>query len=162
MVRTLNLRFWVLFLLGFLLISNNSYAQSYNSENKELAAFLTRMYKSEPFEGVRVVTDYEHSYLLSVLTLDLSKYPTQSAANRVAGVKAMSEASRFFNGSTISSDLIIRMTERSDGSSDNEIIENIHEYSLGYIKQLQQLTNFPDGKGRQVFIYYKQLDEKGK
>ena len=29
-------------------------AQGFNAERKELSDFLTRMYKSEPFEGVRV------------------------------------------------------------------------------------------------------------
>ena len=119
-------------------------AQSFNTENKELASFLTRMYKSEPFEGVRVVTDYENSYLLSVITLVPSKYPSQSALNRVASVKAMSEASRYFNGSNITSDMIITMTEKSNGEADTVIIENIRERSNGYVKQLQQLTNFPD------------------
>ena len=159
MVGKFKLYYLVFIIVGFLLLGRiPSYSQSYNSENKELASFLTRMYKSEPFEGVRVVTDYNHSYLLSVLTLDLSKYPTQSASNRVASIKAMSEANRFFNGSNISTDIIIKITEKSDGSSDNEIIEKIYEYSQGYIKQLQQLTNFPDGKGRQVFIYFKELE----
>ena len=137
----------------------SSFAQGFNAEKKELSDFLTRMYKSEPFEGVRVVTDYDHTYLLSVLTLDKSKYPSPSALNRVASVKAMSEASRYFNGSSISSDLIIHMTEKADGTSDSQIIEHIHERSVGYIKQLEQLTNFSWDDGRQVFIYFKQLDQ---
>lgn len=149
-----------LVLLGMLITSVFCPAQSYNSEQKQLASFLTRMYKSEPFEGVRVVTDYNNTYLLSVISLDPQKYQNQSVLNRVASVKAMSEASRFFNGSLISSDLVIRMTEKPNGEQENVIIENINERSLGYVKQLQQLTNFPDGHGKQVFIYYKQLEDK--
>ena len=158
MVKIVNhtARLAVLFALVF--ISSMAYSQSFNTENKELASFLTRMYKSEPFEGVRVVTDYDNSYLLSVITLDPSKYPNQSALNRVASVKAMSEASRYFNGSSISSDIIIKMTEKSNGEAESSIIENIRERSNGYVKLLQQLTNFPDDKGRQVFIYYKRLE----
>ena len=148
----------IVFIAALSLISGVASAQSFNTENKELASFLTRMYKSEPFEGVRVVTDYDNTYLLSVITLDPAKYPSQSALNRVASVKAMSEASRYFNGSSISSDMIITMTEKSNGEADTMIIENIRERSNGYVKQLQQLTNFPDGNGRQVFIYYKQLE----
>lgn len=161
MVNRVN-RVILFFVFAIALIPDASFAQSFNSENKELASFLTRMYKSEPFEGVRVVTDYENSYLLSVITLDASKYPSQSALNRVASVKAMSEASRYFNGSNISSDMIITMTEKTNGEADTKIIENIRERSNGYVKQLQQLTNFPDDGGRQVFIYYKKLEDSGK
>ena len=133
-------------------------AQGFNVERKELSDFLTRMYKSEPFEGVRVVTDYENTYLLSVISLDRSKYPNESALNRVASVKAMSEASRYFNGSNITSEMIIRTKEAPDGSSDTWIMEDIREHSIGYIKQLEQLTNFPAASGRQVFIFFKQLN----
>lgn len=80
--------------------------------------------------------------------------------NRVASVKAMSQASRFFNGSNITSELIIRTSEKSDGSGDTDVIEKIKEHSVGYVKALEQLTNFPDKTGRQVFIFYKKIDDK--
>ena len=118
------------------------------------------MYNNAPFEGVRVVEDYETYYLLSVLTLDKTKYSNESIMNRVASVKAMSQASRFFNGSNITSELIIRTSEKSDGSGDTDVIEKIKEHSVGYVKALEQLTNFPDKTGRQVFIFYKKIDDK--
>ena len=40
------------------------YAQSYNQEKVALTNFLVRMYKTEPFEGVKVVSDYDNNYLL--------------------------------------------------------------------------------------------------
>lgn len=134
-------------------------AQSYNAERTALTNFLVRMYNNAPFEGVKVVDDYDNAYLLSVLSLDKSKYPNESAMNRVASVKAMSQASRFFNGSNITSEMIIRTSEKSDGSGDTEIIENIKENSVGYVKQLEMLTNFPAKQdGWQVFMYFKKLD----
>ena len=142
----------------YLITLCNVNAQSYNMERTALANFLVRMYNSAPFEGVRVVEDYENSYLISVLILDSKKYPDESTMNRVASVKAMSQASRFFNGSNITSDLIIRTTDKSDGSTDTEIIENIKENSIGYVKQLEQLTNFIGKDSCKVFIYYKQLE----
>ena len=117
------------------------------------------MYNNEPFEGVRVVSDYDNAYLLSVITLDKAKYPSESALNRVASVKAMSEASRYFNGSSISSDMIIHTRESKEGESDVWIVENIREHSYGYVKQLEQLTTFPSTSGRQVFIYHKRLEQ---
>ena len=115
----------MLCLAGLLVLGIGSMsAQGYDEEKQAMTNFIVRMYKNAPFEGVKVFTDYENSYLLSILSLDQGKYPNASAMNRVAGVKAMSQASRYFNGSDITSDLIIHSVERADGTGDSEIIEN--------------------------------------
>ena len=133
------------------------YAQSYNSERVSFTNFLVRMYNNAPFEGVRIVDDYDNTFLISVLALDKAKYKTDAVMNRVASVKAMANASRYFNGSNITSDVIIRSTEKTDGRSDTEIIENIREHSVGYVKALEQLTNFTREDGMQVFIFIKKV-----
>ncbi|MDE6543916.1 MAG: hypothetical protein K2K76_08115 [Muribaculaceae bacterium] len=133
-------------------------AQNYNQEKTALANFLVRMYENAPFDGVKAVEDYDNAYLMSVVKLDKGKYKTESALNRVASVKAMSQASRFFNGSNVTDEMIIRTTEKSDGTSDTEIIENIREHSVGYVKQLEHLTNFPAKDGQQVFIFLTKLE----
>ena len=135
-------------------ISISTMAQGYNTEKTALTNFLVRMYENAPFEGVRAVDDYEQQYLISVLTLEKAKYTNESMMFRVAGVKAMSQASRFFNGSSITSDLIIRTTEKSDGTGDTEMIETINEKSVGFVKSLELLTNFEIENGRMVFIYF--------
>ena len=135
-------------------VSISTMAQGYNTEKTSLTNFLVRMYENAPFEGVRAVDDYNQQYLISVLTLEKAKYPNERAMFRVAGVKAMSQASRFFNGSSITSDLIIRTTEKSDGTDDTEMIETINEKSVGFVKSLELLTNFDIENGRMVFIYF--------
>lgn len=100
-------------------------AQNYNQDKTALANFLIRMYEDAPFEGVKAVEDYDHAYLMSIVKLDRAKYKNDSALNCVASVKSMSQASRFFNGSNITEDLIIRTTEKANGMTDTEIIENI-------------------------------------
>lgn len=148
-----------LFLLGLFSLSLvSSSAQSYDEEKTAMTNFIVRMYRHAPFEGVKVFTDYEHTYLLSVLTLDKSNYPNDSAMNRVASVKAMSQASRYFNGSDITTDLIVHSTERTDGSADTEIIETIRERSVGYVKALEFLTSLDGQDGRTVFIYSKEIN----
>ena len=151
LLRSMKQRFlWILLLMcGGIL----AHSQNYNQERTALANFLVRMYENAPFDGVKAVEDYENAYLMSVVILDKSKYKSESTLNRVASVKAMSQASRFFNGSNITDDMVIRTTEKSDGTSDTEIIENIRENSVGYVRQLEQLTNFVAPDGRQVFIF---------
>lgn len=146
--------------LFHLLIVLCAYSQSYNQEKTALTNFLVRMYENAPFDGVKAVEDYDNAYLMSVVKLDKAKYKTESALNRVAQVKAMSQASRFFNGSDITDDMIIRTTEKGDGTSDAEIIENIREHSAGYVKQLEHLTNFSASDGQQVFIFITPLKQE--
>lgn len=136
-----------------MLLALSTNAQSYNSDRVSFTNFLIRMYNNAPFEGVRAVNDYDDAFLISVLALDKEKYKTEAVLNRVASVKAMANASRYFNGSNITQDMIIHTTEKSDGTSDTNIIENIRENSAGYVKALEQLTNFRRKDGLHVFIF---------
>ena len=129
-------------------------AQSYNTEHTALVRFLTRMYNSAPFEGVKAVNDYDNNYLISVVVLDPAKYGgNESTMSRVASVKAMSQASRFFSGSKITADLVIKTTEDSEGESFTEMIETINENSIGFVKALEELTNFDNEESRKVYIF---------
>ena len=136
-----------------MLLALSTNALSYNSDRVAFTNFLIRMYNNAPFEGVRAVNDYDDAFLISVLALDKEKYKTETVLNRVATVKAMANASRYFNGSNITQDMIIHTTEKSDGTSDTNIIENIRENSAGYVKALEQLTNFRRKDGLHVFIF---------
>lgn len=142
---------------GLFFVTLGANAQGYNSNRIAFTNFLVRMYNAAPFEGVRAVEDYDRAYLISVLTLDKTKYKTEAALNRIASVKAMAQASRYFSGSDITQEMIIHITE-SDGISDVKIIESIQENSVGYVRALEQLTNFTRNDGMQVFIFAVKLD----
>ena len=144
----------IIFVILFAIISLGIDAQGYSGDKVAFINFLVRMYNNAPFDGVRAVNDYDNAYLISVLALDPSKYQNnESVINRVASVKAMAQASRFLNGSNITQDMIIHTTEKNNGTSDTEIIENIHENSVGYVKAMEQLTNFKRSDGKLVFIF---------
>jgi hypothetical protein len=125
------------------------------------------MYNSTPFEGVKVIEGYDENYFISVISLEKEKYTNQSIMNRVAQVKAQSQANTFFNGSTILLDLIIKTTEEKEKDSSSttktsiETIESIRVNSIGFVKAMELLTNFDNEDGnRMVFIYYKELEKK--
>ncbi len=150
---SINYKYALVFYLT-LLFSFNAVAQSYSTERVAWVNYLTRMYKSAPFEGVRVIDDYDTQYLISVIAIDPARYSDEAIMNRVASVKAMSQASRFFNGARITSDLIIRTNEKSDGSYDTVIIETINEKSNGFIKALEHMTSFSlDDTKKKIFIF---------
>ena len=144
-----------------LLISNSIISQNFNGDKIAFTNFLKRIYNNTPFEGVKVIDDYDHQYFISVLSLEKGKYPNDSMMNRVAQVKGQSQANIFFNGSTISSDLVIKTTENKSTDKPStavETIESIKENAMGFVKSMELLTNFdnPDGK-RMVFIFYKEM-----
>ena len=144
--------------LLLILIPTAFYSQSFNADKTALTNFLIRMYKHAPFD-VKVVNDYNDNYLVSAIVLDPAKYDgNESTMLRVASVKAMSQASRYFNGSQISMDLIITTTEQSDGEVNTEVIEKIKENSIGYVNQLEHLSNFDNDSGQKVFLYVKQRE----
>ena len=149
-------------IIFLLFIAFSSYSQSINEDKTALTNFIKRMYNAAPFEGVKVIDDYDHQYFISVLSLEKAKYTNEAMMNRVAQVKGQSQANIFFNGSTISSDLVIKTTENKStdkpATSAVETIESIKENAMGFVKSMELLTNFdnPDGK-RMVFIFYKEM-----
>lgn len=153
----------VLLIVLVTVVYSSSFAQDYNAERTTLANFLKRMYNSSPFTGVKVVEDYDHNYILSVVLLEKAKYPGSSIMNRVAQVKAQSQTSTFLNGSHIEMDFVVTTTEkRSENANDItvESIEKIKERGLGFVNGLELLSNFDSEQedGMMVFMYYKKIE----
>ena len=144
--------FLVLFLFA------NSHAQSFNEDKTAFSNFLKRMYTAKTFEGVKIVDDYNHQYLISVISLEKAKYTNESTMNRVAQVKAQSQASTFLNGATITMDMVITTKESKDSANNVktivETVEQIKQNSVGFSQGLELLSVFPNGDDkRMVFIY---------
>lgn len=152
----------ILFFILTLLFSSNLAAQSINEEKVSLSNFVKRMYFSKPFEGVKIIEDYDHQYLLSVISLDKAKYTNESIMNRVAQVKAQSQASTFLNGATISMDMLITTRESKDTMNNTksivETVELIKQNSVGFTQGLELLSNFDNTDNlKMVFIYSREL-----
>jgi hypothetical protein len=151
----------LILILYTLIISITANAQSFNEDKTAFSNFLKRMYISTPFEGVKVVDDYNHQYLVSVISLDKAKYSNPSIMDRVAQVKAQSQANTFLNGASISMEMVIKTTEQSTKGVSNtlvETIESIKQNSTGFTQGLELLTNFENSDSkRMVFIYTREL-----
>ena len=148
-----------------LFITLSSFSQSFNEDKTAFSNFIKRMYTAKPFEGVKIVDDYDHKYLISVISLDKAKYTSESIMNRVAQVKAQSQASTFLNGATISMDMVITTKESKDSSNNVktivETVELIKQNSVGFSQDLELLTNFDNTDNlRMVFIYIRELKKQ--
>lgn len=148
----------ILFIFPFL-----SYSQSFNEDKTAFSNFIKRMYLSSSFEGIKIVDDYDHQYLVSVISLEKSKYTNESIMNRVAQVKAQSQASTFLNGANISMDIIITTKETKDSSKKNlstitETVESIKQNAVGFSKGLEFLINFESNdKQKMIFVYIRDM-----
>lgn len=155
----------ILLLFLVLLTSLKSNGQGFNNEKVSLTNFINRMYVSKPFEGVKIVDDYDHHYLVSVISLEKAKYTSESILNRVAQVKAQSQASTFLNGAAISMDMVITTKESKDSTNNIttivETVEQIKQNSVGFSNGLELLMNFDNTNGlRIVFIYIRELKKE--
>ena len=153
------------FLLIVIILPFISHAQSFNEDKTAFSNFLKRMYTATPFEGVKIVDDYDHQYLISVISLEKAKYTSESTMNRVAQVKAQSQASTFLNGATISMDMVITTKETKDSTNNVktivETVEQIKQNSVGFSQGLELLTNFDNSDSlRMVFIYIRELKKE--
>ena len=144
----------VIFFLSSFISSN---AQSFNEDKTAFANFIKSMHTAAPFDGVKIVEDYDKKYLISVVALDKSKYPTASTLNRVAQVKSQAQVNRFINGSSVSSDIVIRTTERKQKDSTQvtvETLETIKEQASGFIQGMELLTVFDTSDGKSaVYVF---------
>ena len=153
----------LLLTLAFTVTAN---AQSFNEDKTTFSNFIKRMYTSTPFEGVKIMDDYEHQYLISVISLEKAKYNDPSIMNRIAQVKAQSQANTFLNGATISMDMVIKTNEKTTSNSNStlvETIESIKQNSTGFTQGLELLTNFDNADSKRlVFIYMREIIKEKK
>lgn len=161
MNNILQIKFVCAVLLSFF-TSLSSFAQGYDEDRINLAMFIERMYNNEPFDGCRIVDDYDNSYMLAVVTLDKAKYQNKMAMNRVAEVKSQRIAGEFFNGTHSYTEIVIRTpkSEEKGGSPTmTETIEVIKVNSTGYVRQMQLLTSFDGEDNTKVYVYFKKIDK---
>jgi len=154
-----------LLLILTLAFNINANSQSFNEDKTAFSNFLKRMYTASPFEGVKIVDDYDHQYLVSVISLEKAKYTNESIMNRVAQVKAQSQASTFLNGATITMEMVISTKETKDSTGKlvtiTETVEKIKQNSVGFSQGLELLTNFDNTDNlRKVFIYIRELKKE--
>jgi len=151
-------KFWISFIL-FIVSLGNIHAQSYDQERVALRNFLVRMYQAEPFEGVKIVSDYENNYLLSVVLVKNSA--SESATNRIAQVKSQRQVSQYLGGLVqISSEIIIRTTEKvKEEKTIEEVTDIIRENSIGYTKAMEVLTVLDAPDHQKCFMFFRKVEE---
>ena len=125
-----------------------------------LSQYLKSAYEKKPFDGARIVQAPMKDVFISVVTLENAKYTSMPMRDRVAQVKAKQYANTMFNGSTITSDMIIATETSSDGASETTTTELLREQSMGFVEGIEQLTSFEAEAGKTTYIYYREMEGK--
>ena len=121
-----------------------------------LSVFVLNAYKIKPFDGSKIVATPNDKYFITVITLDNSKYTDVRERDKVAQMKAKQQANTMFNGSTITSESIMR-TEESDKTVEVTTTEIIREMSMGFINGIEFLNSFESLNNKSIYLYYKTL-----
>ena len=146
-------------LLISLIIGAQVFAQGFDQERTALRNFLVRMYKANPFEGVKIVSDYDNNYVLSVVLV--RNGTSESAMNRIAQVKSQRQVSQYLNGFvTTESETIIRTTEKvKENKTIEEITDIIREHSIGFTKAMEVLTVIEAKDNQKCYMFYRKVEE---
>lgn len=117
-----------------------------------LSGFITGKLKRNMFDGARVVISPTNRYVVATVTLDNAKQGSSSMRDRLARMKANQMSNTLVNGSTITSESVLRTDGKSASNAD--VSETIKEFSMGFIPGLQLLSSQEVVEGSTTYIFY--------
>ena len=123
-----------------------------------LGDFMLGLLKSKPFDGARFVSAPQNKYIISAITLDNSKYASPEMRDKAGYMKAKQFVNVMVNGSTITSESIIR-TDETDKATEITNTEIVREQSMGFINGLELLTTKEIAPNKTTYIYYSKLNK---
>lgn len=118
-----------------------------------LEEFITEFIKKKSIDGARIISAPANKYIVSTITLENAKYTTPEMRDKAAFMKAKQLVNTLVNGSTITSDQIIR-TDENDKSTEVANTEIIREHSMGFIQGLELLFAKEISQNRTTYVYY--------
>ena len=123
---------------------------------EKLSDFVKKSLKKKPFDGSKIISAPNNKFLISVITLENSKYASTILRDKVSLMKSKQQINAMLNGSTISSELIIR-TDNNDTSTEVKNTEIITEQAIGFVDGIELLTSYETLENKSTYIYYKTL-----
>jgi len=118
-----------------------------------LDEFITEIIKKKSIEGARIISAPSNKYIVSVINLENIKYTTSEMRDKVAFMKAKQLVNTLVNGSTITSEQIIR-TDESDKRTEITNTEVVKEHAMGFIQGLELLFGKEIIQNKTTYVYY--------
>ena len=118
-----------------------------------LEEFITEIIKKKSIDGARIISAPANKYIVSTITLENAKYATPEMRDKAAFMKAKQLVNTLVNGSTITSDQIIR-TDESDIRTEITSTEIVKEHAMGFIQGLELLFGKEITQNKTTYVYY--------
>jgi len=118
-----------------------------------LDEFITEIIKKKSIDGARIISAPSNKYIVSTITLENVKYTTTEMRDKVAFMKAKQFVNTLVNGSTITSEQIIR-TDESDKRTEITNTEIVKERAMGFIQGLELLFGKEITPNKTTYVYY--------
>ena len=121
-----------------------------------LEEFITEIIKKKSIDGARIISAPANKYVISTITLENAKYTSPEMRDKVAFMKAKQLVNTLVNGSTITSDQIIR-TDESDKRTEITSTEIVKEHAMGFIQGLELLFAKEITQNKTTYLYYSKI-----
>jgi len=121
-----------------------------------LESFITEIINKKAIDGAKIISAPNNKYIISTISLENAKYTSPEMRDKVAFMKAKQQVNSMFNGSTITSDLIIR-TDETDKHTEVTNSETIREQSMGFIQGLELLFGKEIIQNKTTYVYYSKI-----
>jgi len=118
-----------------------------------LEEFITEFIKKKSIDGARIISAPANKYIVSSITLENAKYSTTVMQDKAAFMKAKQFVNTLVNGSTITSDQIIR-TDETDIKTEMTNTEIVKEHAMGFIQGLELLFGKEITQNKTTYVYY--------
>ena len=118
-----------------------------------LQEFITDIMKKKSVDGARIISAPANKYLVSTITLENANYSTPEMRDKAAFMKAKQLVNSMVNGSTITSDQIIR-TDENDIRTEITSTETVKEHAMGLVQGLEFLFGSEITQNRTTYVYY--------
>jgi len=121
-----------------------------------LDEFMTGILKKKLVDGAKFISAPGNKFVMASISLENSKYSSAEMRDKVAFMKAKQFTNTLINGSTITSDQVIR-TDESDSSTEVTNIETVREYAMGFIQGLELLFSKELTPNKTTYVYFTKI-----
>jgi hypothetical protein len=121
-----------------------------------LEEFITEIIKKKSIDGARIISAPANKYIVSTVTLENAKYSTSEMRDKAAFMKAKQLVNTLVNGSTITSDQIIR-TDENDIRTEITSTEIVKEHAMGFVQGLELLFAKEIAQNKTTYVYYSKI-----
>jgi hypothetical protein len=115
--------------------------------------FITEILNKKNMDGAKIISTPNNKYAIASINIENNKYSNSEMRDKASFMKAKQMVNVMLNGSTITSDQIIR-TDENDSKTELTNTEIIKEHAMGFIKGLELLFSKEFKNGKTTYVYY--------